>query len=224
MILCLVTDRRRLAGSSGLEAAKACLRAQAVYAVEAGIDWIQVREHGLEAAGLAAIVTDVVDAARGSATRVIVNDRLDVALACGADGVHLRGDSVPAADVRRLAPAGFLVGRSVHSAAEAAAAGPVDYLIAGTVFSTVSKPPDRTLLGLSGLHAVVGAARVPVLAIGGIDTVRMHEIARAGSAGAAAIGLFMSAAAHADNVCRAGSLVDVVRRARARFDTTQSGS
>ena len=80
------------------------LLAQARRAVDAGVDLIQVRERDLEAASLAALVADIVAIARGTPTRVVVNDRLDVALACGADGVHLRGDSIPVEAARRLAP------------------------------------------------------------------------------------------------------------------------
>src|SRR5207247_1866179 len=131
--------------------ARRCLLAQVRHAVHAGVDLIQVRERDLEAAALAALVRDVLAAARGTPTRVVVNDRLDVALACGADGVHLRHDSVRAETVRTIAPAGFLVGRSVHDLAEAEGAGPVDYLIAGTVFPTPSKPAATPILGLDGL-------------------------------------------------------------------------
>ena len=70
---------------------------------------------------------------------MIVNDRLDVALACGADGVHLRADSFTVTAARRLVPSSFLVGRSVHSASEAPAADGADYIVAGTVFPTASK-------------------------------------------------------------------------------------
>ena len=120
---------------------RSCLLQQARHAVDAGIDYLQVRERDLEAAALADIVQELVSIARGSATRVLVNDRLDVALACGAAGVHLRGDSIQAPAVRQLVPAGFVVGVSVHTVAEAvAAASSADYLVAGTVWPTDSKP------------------------------------------------------------------------------------
>ena len=189
---CLVTDRRRLteAGASVDDALKLLL-AQLEHAVEAGIDLIQVRERDLEAAALAALVRDVVSLARGTRTRVVVNDRLDVAIACGAGGVHLRGDSIPASDARRIAPAGFLIGRSVHAVDEVPAAEGCDYLIAGTVFPSRSKDHGARLLGVDGLRAIVRAARVPVLAIGGVTPDRFDEIAAAGAAGVAGIGLFL---------------------------------
>jgi thiamine-phosphate diphosphorylase len=182
MMICLVTDRRRADPVQ-----------QARWAAEAGIDLIQVRERDLEAAALAALVTDVLTVTRGTRTRIVVNDRLDVALACGAGGVHLRGDSVPVSAARRLARAGFLVGRSVHRLDELERAAGADYLIAGTVFPTASKAAgvaQPQLLGIEGLAALARAAPVPVLAIGGITDDRIDEITAAGAAGFAAIGLF----------------------------------
>ena len=200
MTVCLVTDRRR-----------ADVVAQARKAVDAGIDLIQIRERDLDAAPLAALVADVLAIARGSRTRVVVNDRLDVALACTADGVHLRADSMDIADARRLRSEGFIVGRSVHSAAEATAAEGADYLIAGTVFPTVSKPEANRWLGVDGLRAIVEASRVPVLAIGGVTADRVGEIGATGAAGIAAIGLFT-----------AGSLSDILLGARAAFDSAKA--
>jgi len=186
-MICLVTDRRRLAGDGAAAAAgNSCLVAQMRHAVAAGVDLVQVRERDLEAGALAALVAELVGVSRGSATRLIVNDRLDVALACGADGVHLRGDSMPIAAARRLAPAGFLIGRSVHGVDEARAAADADYLIAGTVFRSASKPDPAPLLGVDGLRAIVQAVDRPVLAIGGMAGERIAEAAAAGAAGFAA--------------------------------------
>jgi thiamine-phosphate pyrophosphorylase len=183
VIICLVTDRRR---------ADPVLQARR--AADAGVDLIQVRERDLEALALAEIVTGVLHGVRGTETRVVVNDRLDIALACGADGVHLRSDSIPAQAARALAPAGFLVGRSVHGTDEAVrSAAHVDYLIAGTVFATASKPDGRRLIGPDGLRAIVAAVSVPVLAIGGVTADRVETIAECGAAGVAAIGLFSDA-------------------------------
>jgi thiamine-phosphate pyrophosphorylase len=227
--LCLVTDRRRLTTPDApLEEARRCLLAQARHAVAARLDLIQLRERDLEAADLAAIARELVAATRGSATRLVVNDRLDVALACGADGVHLRADSITIAAVRRLAPRGFLVGRSVHRVDDAAEAGDADYLIAGTVFASQSKPSMRALLSIEGLRAIVSSVAVPVLAIGGITADRCDEVAAAGAAGVAAIEMFMAAgvATRAGDLrpCRATSLDDVVARVRSRFDSGADGS
>jgi thiamine-phosphate pyrophosphorylase len=191
-MMCLVTDRHRLRPDAGsFETEMRALVDQACWAARTGVDLVHVRERDLDAARLADLVAALVEATAGSGTRVVVNDRTDVALACGAHGVHLRGDSVPAAAVRRIAPPGFLVGRSVHSTATARAAGPVDYLVAGTVFASPSKADRAGLLGLDGLADIVQAAAVPVLAIGGIGFDQLDEIAATGAAGAAGIGLFI---------------------------------
>src|SRR5581483_1827379 len=109
-MLCLVTDRRRLGGQGLSEAALTrCVLTQIRQACEAGIDLVQVRERDLEAKALAALVSEAMTIARGTATRVVVNDRLDVALACGAHGVHLRAESIGIAEVRRIAPLPFVV-------------------------------------------------------------------------------------------------------------------
>jgi thiamine-phosphate diphosphorylase len=204
-MLCLVTDRHRLGGPSG------AVVEQARAAIAAGIDLIQIREPDLEAAALAALVAEVVEAARGSSTRVLVNDRLDIAIAVGAAGVHLRADSIPVRAARRLAPKTFLVGRSVHSADEARAAGDADYLIAGTVFPSASKAGMTCWLGVDGLAAIVRAAAVPVLGIGGVTLDRLDDLAFAGAAGVAAIGMFIE---KGTITCR-----DVVAAARLRFDS-----
>lgn len=210
MILCLVTDRRRLASGATAEAERSrLLRQQAIAAVAAGVDYLLVREPDLEARALAALVSDLLALTRASRTRLLVNERLDVALACGADGVHLRESSFAAADARRLAPPRFLIGRSVHSVGAATAATGADYLIAGTAFETPSKPPHHDLLGVDGIRAIATAVAIPVLAIGGVTEHNAAEIATAGAAGAAAIGLFMPASA----------LASRVGDARARFDS-----
>jgi len=216
-----VTDRSRLC-RAGAEAARACLLRQARYAIDAGIDLVQVREHDLEAADLAATVSAVIAMARGTRTRILVNDRVDVALACAADGVHLRADSVPAAAVRSIAPPQFVIGRSVHTASEAAAAGAdVDYLVAGTVWPTSSKPANQPILGIEGFSDIVRAASVPVLAIGGVTLDRVGEVAARGGAGIAGIGLFMaSALGTVNSPCRAGPLVEMAAAARAHFGTS----
>src|ERR1051325_7081926 len=141
LTVCLVTDRR----------ARPVVD-QCAEAVQAGVDVIQVRERDLDGGPLTTLVAELVRLTRGTSTRVVVNDRLDVALACGAAGVHLRGDSMSAASARSIAPPGFLVGRSVRGVGDAVAAAPhVDYLIAGTVFPTPSKAGLTAWLGVEGL-------------------------------------------------------------------------
>jgi thiamine monophosphate synthase len=127
-----------------------------------------------------------------------------------------------------MTPAGFLVGRSVHQVDEVPDAAGADYLISGSVFPTASKPHAAEWLGAAGLRTIVRAARMPVLAIGGVTEDRLDEIAAAGAAGFAAIGLFVGpegAGGHETGAsCRAIPLHDIVERARARFDRVKTGS
>jgi thiamine-phosphate pyrophosphorylase len=210
-VICLVTDRRRLVGDDArVDTALAALVRLAREAVAAGISLIQIREPGLETAQLVDLVAAIVDLTRGSPTLAVVNDRLDVALTSGAHGVHLRGDSIPPRAARALAPPGFVIGRSVHRLDEAREHAPaVDYLIAGTVLPTSSKPSAEPLLGARGLREIATAVDVPVLAIGGISIDRVREAAAAGAAGVAGIGLFLPGDL---------PLTRVVEAARAQFD------
>jgi thiamine-phosphate diphosphorylase len=183
-----VTDRRRF----GLSIDELVARAAA--AARAGVDVIQVRERDLADRDLVALVRRIVGAAAGTETRVVVNDRVDVAIAAGAAGVHLRGDSPPASRVRAKAPDGFLIGRSVHSLAEVGAAvvdGGADYLLFGTVFPSEGKPDGHPVAGLDALRQACARSPLPVLAIGGMTEARGAEVRAAGAAGFAAVGLFM---------------------------------
>jgi thiamine-phosphate diphosphorylase len=183
-----VTDRRRFALSTSVLAARAA-RAAAM-----GVDVIQVRERDLDGRALAALVGEILQAVEGTPTRVVVNDRADVAIAAGADGVHLRGDSYPAARVRAIAPPGFLVGRSVHSATDvdvATAAGGHDYLTFGTVFASSGKPAGHAIAGIDALQDAVRRTTLPIIAIGGIDETKLSLIEKTGAAGFAAVGMFM---------------------------------
>lgn len=192
MILCLVTDRRRLGAALGLGFRDwvDALRAQVFAAASAGVDLIQVRESDLDAAALTRLVRAVVTDTLDTSAKVMVNDRMDVAMACNAAGVHLRERSFSVAAARSLGPPAFVVGRSVHQPALEAHGGKADYLIAGTVLPTVSKPAV-TYLGWGGLATVVRAADSPVLAIGGIDLPSIPLVAASGAAGVAAIGAFI---------------------------------
>ena len=193
MMLCLVTDRRRLGTALRLEAREwiDAVRAQVFAAAAAGIDLVQLREPDLDAADLLRLAKAVVSDTRHTATRIVVNDRLDVALAAGAAGVHLKERSFPVESVRALTPPGFLIGRSLHALANEGVADEADYLVAGTVLPTLSKPAV-TGLGWVGLAAVVrSAGGRPVLAIGGIDLPSIPFVAASGAAGLAAIGAFI---------------------------------
>ncbi len=179
-------------------------------AARAEVDIVQVRERDLETDVLASLVCAVIDATRGSRTRVVVNDRLDVAIGCGAAGVHLRSDSVTPTAARSIAPPGFIIGQSVHRLDEAVEAAPhADYLIAGTVFATPSKASSGGLLGTEGLAAIARAVHIPVLAIGGVTLATARDVASCGVAGIAGIGLFLP---------QAMTMTQVVARVRAAFE------
>ena len=131
---------------------------------------------------------------RGCHAKVLVNDRADVALACGAHGIHLRSDSIAAPRIRALLGRDAVVGRSVHSADEASAvakSGGLDYLVFGTLFPTPSKAGSERLATLDELTLACRASGLPVLAIGGMTIERAAAAVRAGAAGIAAIRLFV---------------------------------
>lgn len=220
-MICLVTDRSRLsAGADSIDRLVDLVAA----AGRAGIDLVQIRERDLEARALVSLVRRCVKAVEGTGTRVVVNDRADVAVAAGADGVHLRGDSMAAPAVRTLVDEGALIGRSVHTAAEAAAAhgaGGVDYCIFGTLYPSPSKPSAHPIATLEELSAACrAAAGIPMLAIGGMTVERASEAARAGAAGMAGIGLFVPPrGVSADTHVR--TLAAALRRA---FDTCETVS
>lgn len=126
---------------------------------------------------------------------LIVNDRLDIALAAGADGVHLGPDDVPVAAARRVVPDGFLLGHSTDDpgVARRAEADGADYLGCGTVFPTTSKEDAGTVIGVGGLAAVARAVRIPVLAIGGVTAERTPLLEGSGAGGVAVISAVMAA-------------------------------
>ena len=206
MILCAVTDRRGLGNVTLIGTAIDALTAQARAAADASLDFFQIREPDLPDAALLDLATRVHDAIAGSTLRLLINDRLDIAVAAGLDGVHLRGSSYPAPRARAMAAAGggrpMLIGRSVHGVDEARAvetAGGLDYLIFGTIFATASKPADHVVAGVQTLDAAVRACRLPILAIGGISLENAALVAQSGAAGLAAIGLFQDLGRMADN-------------------------
>lgn len=210
-VICMITDRLR--PGAGWDRA---LVDRVAAAARAGVHLIQIREHDLDGRGLTRLVERCVLAVRGTPARIVVNARLDVALAAGAHGVHLRADSVPAPRVRAIVSRRFVVGRSVHSrdeAQRAERAGGLDYLIFGTVFESLSKP-GVDAAGPDALAAVASATTLPVLAVGGVAAERLGQVADAGAAGFAAIGLFAN--------CPLEALQAVVAQAALAFDTPGS--
>jgi thiamine-phosphate pyrophosphorylase len=184
-------------------------------AIEAGADWVQIREKDLPGRALADLVRGAVAAGLERAvSRVIVNDRLDVALAAGAAGVHLGRESLNAREVvpwcrSRNAPPEFLVGVSCHNlgeSREAESAG-ASYIFFGPIFDTPSKRGLGAPQGVSRLAEICRTVRIPVIAIGGVDEGNAAECLRAGAAGIAAIRMFQQAR-------DAGELKDAVHRIR----------
>lgn len=186
-VICMVT------GPVRGDEAETRLVSRVAAAARAGVHLVQVRDPVLDGGPLTRLAVRCVEAVRGTPARIIVNERLDVALAAGAHGVHLRADSMPGSRVRSTVPRGFLIGRSVHRRDEVEDAerdGALDYLIFGTVFPTASKP-GATVSGPELLAEVVRRTRLPVLAIGGVSMATIGDVARAGAAGFAAISLFV---------------------------------
>lgn len=165
-------------------------------AAEAGCQLIQIREKDLSPKALARFTSQIIAAVRPLGTKVLVNDRLDVALATGADGVHLRASSIAAREVRealeRKALKNFLVGVSTHSLAEAEAAenSGADLIVCGPVYDTPSKREFGAPLGLERFTEICKAVEIPVLALGGINLGNFGEAIDSGAAGIAGIGLF----------------------------------
>jgi thiamine-phosphate pyrophosphorylase len=155
----------------------------------AGVDFIQVREPQLALPALTAYVRKLV---RPGAPRVLVNDRADVAIACGAAGVHLRDGSVSPATIRRIARPGFIVSVSCHDADAAmnAAAEGADYVVLAPVFEPLSKISNRPSLGLGALRRIAASVAIPVIALGGITEENAQACIAAGAAGIAGITLF----------------------------------
>lgn len=164
-------------------------------ALRGGAPAVQIRAKGAGAGELFALATRVGSAVRAAGALLIVNDRLDVALACGADGVHLGPDDLPVADARRTAPAGFLVGYSTDEPGRARRAVDegADYVGCGPVYPTANKPDAGAAIGLEGLRRVVEAVEVPVLGIGGVVPEHATDVAATGAAGCAVIGSVMAA-------------------------------
>jgi thiamine-phosphate pyrophosphorylase len=187
MLRYYITDRRAVGGI-------APLLGFVEQAILAGVQQIQVREKDLCARELCDLVRRIVALARPHGTRILVNSRLDVALAAGADGVHLSADSVAPKILRALAPPGFLIGVSTHSIDEVRAAGieSADFVVYGPVFPVLSKPGYGPCAGLEGLRDAVRASTVPVMALGGITHGNAADCLRAGAAGIAGISMFQT--------------------------------
>jgi thiamine-phosphate pyrophosphorylase len=155
------------------------------------VDFVQIREPELTTRELARVAKRICRANR--LARILVNDRADVAIAAGADGVHLRDGSVAAADIRKIAPGGFIISVACHSVegARAAAESGADYIVLAPVFAPLSKPASRSPLGLDRLREAAASVSAPVIALGGITEENAGACLEAGAAGVAGISLFI---------------------------------
>jgi thiamine-phosphate pyrophosphorylase len=181
----LVTDRTQCAGRPLVEVVD--------QAIEGGVNIVQLREKDLPAGELLALARQL----RGVCSHralFLINDRVDVALLCGADGVQLSATGLPVAAVRQFLPSSLLVGRSVHSVNEArqAETDGADLVIAGTIFRTPSHP-DAIPGGTELLRNMVSRLSIPVVAIGGINAGNVGECRHAGVAGVAVVSAIQSA-------------------------------
>jgi thiamine-phosphate pyrophosphorylase len=181
-----ITDRRLSGLTHAEQAARLC---------EGGARLVQLREKHLSAREFYAEVSEALKVARSFGATLIVNDRADVALAAGADGVHLGQDDMPPEAARALLGEGKIVGFSTHSVEQAVAAArlPVDYIAIGPVFDTSSKERPDPVVGLEGVRRVRAAVggSVKLVAIGGIKAETAPSVLAAGADSIAVIGALL---------------------------------
>ena len=190
--LCLVTDRTQTRGRDLVGVVAGCLAE--------GLPAVQVREKDLPALELAALCRRLRESTREHGALLIVNDRADVALATGADGVQRTRASLCIADLRAISDKRLRIGASTHSREEALAAEAegADWIVFGPVYDTPSKRRYGAPQGLTALERVAAAVKIPVIAIGGITPDRVAEARAAGAHGVAAISAILAADSPAD--------------------------
>jgi len=185
--LYVVTDRQLTAGRPLHLVVEAALRG--------GARAFQLREKDLSPRDLYPLALEMRQLTRTYGAHLLINDRVDVALAVDADGVHLTTTSLPATVARQLLGPGRLIGVSTHSIAEAQTAADegADFVVFGPVFYTPSKAPYGEPVGLNALQAVRAAINLPILAIGGVKKANLDQVLAAGASGIAVISAIISA-------------------------------
>lgn len=183
----LVTDRTDTAGRDLLDVIGRALAG--------GVGAVQLRERDLAGRDLLELARRLRDLTARHGAALLVNDRVDVALACGADGVHLPGHSFRIGDARALLGPERLIGVSAHTCADVVAAGDsgADFAVFGPVYDTPSKRAYGSPVGLAALREAASRVSLPVLAIGGITSERVREVRQHGAAGVAAIRALLQA-------------------------------
>jgi thiamine-phosphate pyrophosphorylase len=183
---------RLVAITDDLHDGVAGLVARAAGAVRGGATMIQLRLKDADARTMVEVAR-ALGLALPAGVPVVVNDRLDVALAAGASGVHVGPNDLPATAVRRLVPPGFIVGASVGSDAEIVLARDADYVGIGPLYDTTTKPDAGAGIGAEAFARLARSCRLPAVAIGGIDATNASAALRAGAAGVAVIRAVMGA-------------------------------
>ena len=182
----LVTDRTQTAGRPLLDVVSAAL--------DGGIRAVQLRERDLPARQLLRVAEHMRALTWRYRAALLINDRVDIALACDADGVHLPAASFAVSDARALLGARRLIGASVHAPGELAAATGADFAVIGPIYETPSKQAYGAPLGIGELRAARAVTQMPLFAIGGVDARRVAEVRAAGSDGIAVIRAVLAAA------------------------------
>lgn len=186
-ILCLIADAEAARGRE--------IPSIVEQAVRGGVNWVQLRAKNLETLEFLALALQLSKVLEAKKTLLIINDRVDIAQACGASGVHLGQKDLPLPLARKILGKNKRIGITVNTLREAqeAEAGGADYLGVGPLFSTLTKKELRPVLGLTGLKAIRQKIKIPILAVGGINASNARQVMECGVDGIAVVSAIMAA-------------------------------